>query len=220
MVSRITKNATTVAENIYELGSGSTYTKVGSLTNNQGVFSNFSVNNYITTNCTFSAWSDKLEIYGSFKTGLDLTSSQLVVSLNPRNLNYEIAGSKIRLSIFNNNNNWVVYSGTTILDTNTKYNFKIISDNIVVKAYLLINGDWFLDSYVTLPTESNSGSMSLGIFLPNNPHTSPLKGYLDIKDYEVKISGKTVWNGLDAYLLNNKAKIGKFYIGASDFFEV
>ena len=216
----ILKNGTVTAQNVYELGSGSTYTKVGTLTDNRGVFSGFSGTSYIDTNCTISAFSDKLEIYGSYTTGTDLTNEKYIICLNPRNLGLQTISSKFRMVVFNNNSNWVMASSSTTITANTFYQYKIISDNTTIRFYLLTNSGWVNEISITLPTASTAGPLSFGVFSPNNPKTSVTDGSIDIKDYEIKVSGKTIWNGLDAYLLNNNAKVGKYFIGGSGFYEV
>ena len=217
MASRVTKTATAVAENMYELGSGSTYTKVGSLTDNRGVFSGFSASNYITTNCSMGANSNNLVVAGSYITS-NITSEQYIICTLSRNFAIKVQNSKFIIQISSNNgSNWnVVQNGSKTITANTKYYFKAISDNS--KIYLYI--DNVLDATLTIPTDGTFASTTMGFGNHIPTKAVPALGFIDIKDFEVNISGKTVWNGLDAYMLNNKAKIGKYFIGASEFCEV
>jgi hypothetical protein len=215
----IAKTGIIQTNNFYENSGSSTYTVVGSLTNNKGIFSGFTSSNYINTNCTISAFADKLEIYGSYTTGTDVASEQHIIATDPRNLAFETYSSKLRLCIYSNNSSWgVLASGTTTLTANTKYIYKIISNNTAIKVYLLLNGNWVTEISATLPTASTEGPLTFGV-LPGNKNY-PIKGSVDIKDYEIKVSGKTIWSGINAYLGSITAKMGSDFVSAIHLEEI
>lgn len=213
----ITKNGVINSATFYENGTNSTYSITGTLTDNDGVFSGFSTANYLMTNCSISCTSDKLEFYGTYTTTSDITTEQYIFATSTRNLALTVINSKFRLQTYANNN-WTLVVGTTALSANTKYYFKIISDNTTIKLYVLVNGLWVQNASITLPATQTTSLIGLGVLPPN---TSPYaKGTINIKDFSVRVSGKEVWSGLDAYYPNSNPKINKNYIAGHVFQEI
>lgn len=215
----ISKNGVISTKEFLENKSGSTYTITGSLTDNNGEFSGFSAANYITTNASVSANSSKLEVYGSYTTKSDVSTEQYVCCTLTRNLAVTVINGKFRLQVSSNNgsgwNNLIV--GTSSVSANTKYYFKIISDNTNIRLYVLINNVWVLQATVAISGTFTTTTFGFGNHLPTK--VAPTLGYINIKDYIIKINGITTWTGVDAYLTNDKAKINKNYIGSLDFYE-
>ena len=208
----IKKNGAISSANFYENGTESTYSITGSLTDNNGVFSGFSASNYITTNCSLGANSDKFELYGSYLTPSNVSQEQYVICTLTRNLAVAVVSNKFRLQVSSNNGgswNYLV-NGTTTISADTKYFYKVVSDNSNVRLYLSLNNGWILQSIAAISGTFTTTTLGFGNHLPTK--VAPTLGYTDIKDYSVKVSGKEVWSGLDAYYLNSNPKINKNYI--------
>ena len=197
----------------------STYTITGTLTNDNGVFSDFSAANYITTNASIGPFSDKFEIHGSCVTGSDVTTEQYVFCTSVRGISIKVVSSRFYLSEAPNGNNggWTnaIGSAAGTVIANTKYYFDVISDN--TKWYFYSNG--ILLATLTVVTGSaTTSTFGFGNHLPTK--VSPFTGQIDLKDWTVEIAGETVWSGVDAYLQNSKAKIGKNFASSNIFYEI
>lgn len=218
----IYKNGTIQNKDFRENESGSTYTVVGTLTNNDGVFSGFAASNYLKANCSVASNVSGLEIYGEYCPS-NITAEQYVFCTSTRNLSFKVMSSKFVLQTSaNNGSSWnVVGTGTTTLVVNTNYPFKVITDSTTVKAYIMINGSWVLQATNTLPsggTYTSNPDLCFGLHVPSNavPNAYPI----DIKHFIVKKNGAVLWSGIDALLINSNAKIHKNYIASREFYEV
>jgi len=216
----IYKNGIIKQKNFYENENQGTYTITGTLTNNNGIFYGFSANNYITTNCSIGSNTNSLEIYGSYETVSDITTEQYIFCTLTRNLAVKVVNSKFTFQVSSNNgsswNNLIV--GTAVISANTKYYYKIISDNTNIRLYILINGTWVLQATIAISGTFTTTTLGFGNHLPTK--VCPTLGYIDLTDYTVKSNGNIIWNGVDAYLQNDKAKIGKNFIASKSFYEI
>ena len=95
-MSSFNKNSTISTSQFLEISSGSTYTQVGTLTNNNGIFSGFSSANYITTNGSISANSNNFVVFGYYRTGSDITTEQYIGCTLTRNLAIYIINSNAK----------------------------------------------------------------------------------------------------------------------------
>ena len=186
----------------------SNVTKVGSLTDNNGVLSGFSTSNYAKLPTSFNPASNTWEIQLKFTTGNDVTTSKDYISANTNGQNnscpflFRILNSKFYLYASSTNNvsfdiaNDV--SGSYTVQTNTDYvvNISFTGTNYILK-YSTDDGATFTqDISITSSSKIYTSDFTLiGAFVWNGGYENPIEGSLDLNGCYININGSRWWTG-------------------------
>lgn len=214
----IQKNGTIKNSTILENAvTASTYTIHGDLISKDGIFSEFSTANYITTNGNISADTENFVVFGHYKTGTNITTEQYIGCTLTRNLAIKIQNSKFILQVCSNNGSgWnTIVTSTKTVSENTDYFYKIISYN--TKLYLYINEELWVTLTLVSGTYTTT-TWGFGNHLPTK--VSPSLGTINIKECGIIINNVATWLGTDAYTGDSNAKISENYISGKGFYEV
>ncbi len=180
----------------------SNVTKIGSLTDNNGVLSNISISNYATANIPFSSLNQTWEV---------------VIKCNPSVLaNYTVAGTgyswainvdtKPILWLSSDNSSWNITentSGVTSLQTGTDYWFKLVFTGTQYVLYSsttgAFNGEQVTEITINSTTPVYSGNtITLGKWHPSFTGGS-FQGSIDLNECYININGSRWWSGRNAY---------------------
>ena len=217
----IRKNGVIQAPTFYENSSGSTYTVVGSLTNDNGVLSGFSASNYIilpNPPTPVTSYEICMKFYMvNFNDGRVLGNSTHNVH-TPQLEAPNGSETKMWFGHPSSSYGWQGINPNFVVTQNTWYWFKAIWDGTKVLTSMSTDGY----SY------SNTGSIDTttcgwneGLELGYDSDTGAFNGgKIDFKESYIKINGNITFSGLDAYLQNDRAKIGKNFIASKSFYEI
>lgn len=187
--------------------------KVGSLTENNGVLSNFTTSNYGKFYLNFRPASNPWEMVFKVTTGSDFTTPNELVSFQRGSTNETrygtrigvVNGGKFGISVTYNGTAWDIVSGTTTgalgthnVLTDTTYYLKFEFTGTAYKlSYSLDGGETYtVDCNVASTTAmyNNCGYCVLGLW--NNGSTlEPWTGSVDLNESYININGERWWTG-------------------------
>jgi hypothetical protein len=215
----ITKTGSIIAKNLYESKSGSTMTVNGALVIDGGIASSFSNTAYISTPYSQENVVTDLEIFVEVITPIEFPSSDsryIVIGQDGANFKspqIEVHATRVGYGLSTNQSGWsgnwnIAYN----FQTSTRYGIKLTFKDNVAKLYV--------NDYLLNTTTINSGiyyTVPIRIGADTNGDYSWC-GSVDLTKTYIKV-GNNVWSGLDAYLQNNTAKIGKDFVASDTFYE-
>lgn len=179
----------------------SKFTVVGSPTiTNNGVASGFSSSNYI--NYPYQSLSDNFEIiFPAFKVNDVTTSNNFLFCTSSHGLRVQLSQSKIRTLYFTASDTYPVLNGTTILQNNIEYLYKVVRDfngtNYTVTAFLSSDNGatWTQQSQITT-TNPLFNDVEKG-YLGGNPNMGiqTFTGSIDLKHFKITVDGVPVFSG-------------------------
>jgi hypothetical protein len=216
----IGKNGVVQAPIFYENSSGSAYTVVGSLTNNNGVLSGFSASNYIQTSTidlsTANNWDIIYKLKYSQLNGYQVPFSSdysVMLGFNNNKVYYGLGqGSSWNIVSLHTYNNYT-------FEDNIDYFFKISFTGTSYSLSYSLDGNTYILA-ITDNSTNKVASVSSYRFGDGRVLGTPFKGSLDLPSIFFRVENKVVWSGLDAYLQNDRAKIGKNFIASKSFYEI
>ena len=176
----------------------SNVTKIGSLTDNNGVLSGFSTSNYARISSTFSPSSNTWEVV--IKANLTSlpasgTSCSMLSGLTNPYIVLEVNDDgKLQFSI-GNGSSWILSAiiGTTVLQTNTDYWFKLVFNGTTYTAYSSTDGsNWTQESTATNNVSISGATLNVGISRLLNNY---FQGSIDLKESYININGQRWWTG-------------------------
>lgn len=180
------------------------FNTVGTLTENNGVYSGFSTSNYLSSKNTFEAnlYANSLEIEINFTTGSTLPSgrvSQYLCCVTPNNYNYPAISLRNNMIMFEYSTNGsdqgnIEANNITIL-TNTNYTVRIEYSNNSLTGTLTNNDN---QSVINLTSGTPSrihitreypASFWLGRIATTNSYVAPFGGSINTRNSFIKING-------------------------------
>ena len=173
----------------------SNVTKVGTLTDNDGVLSGFSANNYAKIPVTFSPNAQSWEIAIKAKFTSLSTNANLIAGQTNQFISLSVQTSgKLAFNI-GNGSSWV--SGdilsTNTFSTNTDYWFKLVFDGTTYKSYSSTDGEtWTQEASYTGSISINGATLLLGV---NRSIADPINGSIDLNSSYININGSRWWSG-------------------------
>lgn len=187
---------------------------VGTLTENDGVYSGFSSANYLVSKSSIGqTFATSLEINISFTTGSSLPSGfdyQYLCNFHPNNYgmsNIQINNSKIYFSFSWNGSNLDSIDATDItIATNTNYTISIIYENGTITGTLTNNDT---SNVIALSSSSpdkihfgSTANIYLGVPASwDGNHTQAFNGSIDTKNSYIKIDGVLVNDISEGYIV-------------------
>lgn len=181
------------------------FNTVGTLTENDGVYSGFDASNYLVSKSSIGqTFATSLEINISFTTGNSLPSGyyyQYLCNFHPNNYgmpNIQINNSKIYFSFSTNGSNSDDINATDItIATNTNYTINIIYKNGTITGTLTNNDT---SNVITLSSSSpdkihfgSTANIYLGVPASGNGnYTQAFNGSINTKNSYIKIDGVLV----------------------------
>ena len=200
---------------------GSTYTITGTLTNEDGVVSGFSASNYITLPLLanpVTSYEICMKFYMvNFNDGRVFGNSQTNVH-TPQLEAPSGSETKMWFGHPSGSYGWQGTNPNFTVSKNTWYWFKAIYDGAKVSIYMSAHGgDWVQCGTITTNTCGWNQALELGY----DSDTGAFAGnFIDLKECYIKINGEIAWSGMDAYLQNGRAKIGKNFVTSNNFYEI
>ena len=178
----------------------SKFTVVGNPTiTDDGVASGFSTSNYLTiANINKSLNTFKIE--GEFVTSDSVTTSQMIFTTAVTDSNLTIrslalqqftSGTLYCYIPRSSGENWIV--GTTVLQANTKYYFKINFDGVnVTWAYGTDKNNLVAQPSANCLTSTLNNVIRIGV---SSTGSSAFLGSIDLKSFSITVDGEEVFNG-------------------------
>lgn len=177
--------------------------KVGNLTINNGIISNFSTSNYATLPSNFSPSSFPWSIVYKITTGIDVSIEQFINSATNYgfgSVDLAIKNSKFMINLSSTSSAWDIANETTgsyTVQTNTDYWVKL---EFTGTQYIL---SYSLDGETYTPdiTVANSTSIyqnvnfMLGCDYTGTEFTGPFLGSIDLKESYININDQRWWSG-------------------------
>lgn len=186
--------------------------KIGSLTENNGVLSNFTTSNYGKFPLNFKPNSNPWEMVFKVTTGSDFTTPNELVSFQRGSTNATryatrigiVEGGKFGISVTYNGTAWDIVSGATTgalgthtVLTDTTYYLKFEFTGTAYKLSYSFDGETYtVDCNVASTTAmyNNCGYCVLGLW--NNGSTlEPWTGSVDLNESYININGERWWTG-------------------------
>ena len=182
----------------------SRYTERGTIVENAGVISGFSLSNYIIFGYPFIPNSNTWEIGFKFTTG-SAVADQVIYESN-RGLATGSLYSPIRLAIDNNSKfyfcispNLTSETATTCSTTaipNTTYYTKLVFNGSTYKLYISTDGTTYTeDGSFTYSTHVYQGLNFIGGRHSNQEYPYPFTGSIDLDGCYIDIAGERQWAG-------------------------
>ena len=175
-------------------------TIVGTLTDNDGIYSGFSTSNYFLTDNNFNPQSSNWEIIIKFKTSNDISTQQAIIGGGGAysKIILEVYNGHFRLRISSNNSSFNVFDdfGTYDVQTNTDYIIRCRYNNTTgyTMEYKTLDGSYQLDSSTSNITAiyDSSTPLSLGANKYNSSGVNvPFSGNIDMSQTSIMIDGVT-----------------------------
>ena len=188
--------------------------KVGSLTDNNGVLSGFSTNNYAIFPNNFQPGTNPWEMVFKVTTGNDVITEQYVCAFQKGSTNetryatriYINRSSKFCISITYNGTAWDIVDNTTggamgsyTVLPNTTYYIKFQwTGSAYILSYSLDGENYTQDCYVasTTPMYNSCTYCPLGAW--NSGVIATWLGSIDLKESYININGQRWWTGAEA----------------------
>ena len=187
----------------------SNVTKVGSLTDNNGVLSGFSTSNYAKFPSNFQPGSNSWEMVLKVTTGTELTSTQYIVAISKGFTNETRYGTRISfqnshfaITVSYNGTDWDIpaenATGTYTVQPNTDYYVKFqYTGNAYILSYSLDGETYIEDINKTSSTPMYNGNTACLIGIWNNgSYVDPWLGSIDLKESYININGQRWWTGV------------------------
>lgn len=197
-------NAATEAEYRYNIST------VGSLTNDNGVLSNFSTSNYVKFPNNFQPGSNPWEMVFKVKTGAILTGSQYIVAICKGFTNETRYGTRIylqenhfRITVSYNGTAWDITGessiGTHTVQPNTDYYVKLqYTGSAYILSYSLDGETYIEDINKTSSTSIYNGNTACLIGIWNNgSYVDPWPNSIDLRESYININGQRWWTGAE-----------------------
>ena len=192
----------------------------GTLTNNNGVLSGFSENNYASLPNVFSPNSNSWEIVSKIKTKSDFSVAQIIchcLGLGQLNIAFIInTSAKLTIHASSNGTSWDILTGetgTTTLTANTEYYVKYAFNGSAYSAYLSTdNSTWTTEITYTSSTPIAS---SYGLMFGSDGTNGRPIASIDLNETYINIDGERWWTGLKQNYLNTSTTPANLYINGS-----
>ena len=192
------------------------YTKVGTLTDNDGVISGFDNDSYIQLSA-FNPGSYTWEYVLKFTTGSNTSGEQALTSCLGNGdycTPFYIQDNQVKAYMSTDGTSWnSTFSGEYLtLATNTTYKLKAEFTGTHYNWYRYDNGNWIQLKSVSYPTPVASGGT---IIFGNNRGTgNPFGGSIDLNESYIKINGSLWWGMADEKFIydsvNQTVKLPKY----------
>lgn len=187
---------------------------VGTLTDNDGIYSGFSTSNYFLTDNNFNPQSSNWEIIIKFKTSNDISTQQAIIGGGGAysKIILEVYNGHFRLRISSNNSSFNVFDdfGTYNVQTNTDYIIRCRYNNTTgyTMEYKTLDGSYQLDSSTSNITAiyDSSTPLSLGANKYNSSSVNvPFSGNIDMSQTSITIDGVTTnfYNTVNSITFDN-----------------
>lgn len=199
-------NAATEIEYKYNINT------VGSLTNNNGVLSNFSTSNYAKFPSSFQPGSNSWEMVLKVTTGTISSSWQHILAFQKGLTNAEryatrisvTSNNKFGLALSYNGTAWDVVGettgqGTYTVQANTTYYLKLEYTGSAYKLYYSLDGETYIQDVnisSSTPIYNSNTAFLLGIW-NNSNYTEPFLGSIDLKESYININNQRWWTGAE-----------------------
>jgi hypothetical protein len=186
----------------YKLGQHANGEIIGSLSENNGILSNFSADNYFKTTTTFIPGSSPWEINLKITTGSDVTTKQWICSETPSAYSTELLINTDKTIIFqiteDGTANAVLLNSSYTISPGITYWLKGIFDGTKYILKYSLDGTNYT---VAAETESsilalNDLNFYLGADWSGSVMKNPFLGSIDLSGCNFKVDNNIVWNGL------------------------
>lgn len=166
---------------------------VGTLTEDNGVYSGFSTANYLLIEKRYNTASN-MEIVVKFTTGSDVSSSTTQNILHAEYIT-AISVSSSKFSYYNFGSRQSVKPSTTV-QPNTTYWIKCVINGTQATYEISTNGVDFDDSVVMTDNLLNplDPAYSIGVGISSYDYRYPFGGSIDLKETYIKTEGKFAWD--------------------------
>lgn len=179
------------------------YSVVGSLTNENNVFSGFNGSNYLSLNGGFNVGSNTWEVVAKFTTTDSFPNLQGIYHFHNAlsdsgrfGLIIRMQGNKFNFAISSGYSWMLNATGSYTLQPNTTYWVKASFDGSKYVLSYSLDGKFFIDDIVyasTSPLLSGLKIMVAGAWYSGSSYIEPLLGKLYLNECYIKISGNYVW---------------------------
>lgn len=186
----------------------SNVTKVGLLTDTDGVLSGFSTSNFAKFPSDFQPSTNTWEIVFKVTTGNSVSGQQYIACFNKGLTNTDrygtriyVNGGKFHFTVTYNGNAWDIPDETAIgtysVQTNTTYYIKFQYTGSAYTLSYSIDGDTYIQDIniaSTTPSYNSPTACLIGIW-NNGSYTSPWLGSIDLNESYININGSRWWSG-------------------------
>ena len=217
----IYKNGIIKQKIFYENENQGTYTVIGDVIITNGIASNFSNSSYIDTNYSQTNVVTDLDIYLEIMTPdtfSDTDNRYILLGQAGNNLKspqIEVHPTRFGYGLSTDTSSWTGnWNINYDVQVKTKYAIRLkLKDNL---AKFYVN-----DALLNTTTISNGIHWSVPIRIgADTSGAYSWNGSVDLTTICFKVDGNIVLSGVDAYLQNDKAKIGKNFIASKSFYEI
>lgn len=183
----------------------SNVTKVGSLTDNNGVLSGFSTSNYAQIPITFSPNAKNWDIVFKGKFTTTSTANNIVSGYNNQYIAFYINTSGNLKCSIGNGSSWVIndLTGTTTLLANTDYWYKLTFNGTNYIMYTSTDGEtWTQEASSTNSVNINGATLNIGV--PRLLENNYWSGTIDLNESYININGQRWWTGVNPSWATNE----------------
>lgn len=207
---------------------------VGSLTNNQGVLSDFSPSNYAKFPNNFQPSNNSWEMTFKVTTGTIEDSWQHILAFQKGLTNAERYATRVSITPNNKFGITLCYDGTTwdvagefagqgthTVLANTTYYLKFEFTGTVYKLSYSFNGETYTqDCYVesSTPIYNSNTAYLIGIW-NNGIFKEPFLGSINLKESYININGSRWWTGAENIELTNLSPVTDYYVSGSSWYK-
>ena len=179
------------------------YSVIGSLTNDNNVFSGFSESNYLSLNSSFEVGDNTWEVVAKFTTTESFPNLQGIYhfhnaySDNGRyGLIIRMQGNKFNF-VASSGYSWLFNStGSYTIQPNTTYWVKASFDGSKYVLSYSLDGKTYINDIVYNGTNTLLGNLNImvaGVWYSGSSYIEPLLGKLDLNECYMKIDNNLVW---------------------------
>lgn len=169
---------------------------IGSLTNTNGIISDFTTTSYAQLPINFNPESNTWQMHLKFKTGTDITTTSYVFE-QYYSIGVSVQSSKIILALGTGGSIWdLLEANISSATANTEYELDIIFNGTEYDAVydIFLNGSKVRT--VSIPGTIGSHVGYIGI---NNAHSYPFTGSIDLNECYINLNGSRWWSGILPY---------------------